>query len=370
MLADTPVAQPARRLEGLFRCAEALAAHGQRGEALAIYEHLNRADVPQQVREGAARKVHVLRQEAGPEVVGTAKITSRKSRLSLRDRRPFRGAKGDTFVDAAPEGYPLMTTTRRNLIRLGVSAAGLGLPLFASPGRPPSLSALPDATPEHLPRWRGFNLLNKFMVDHQKPFEERDFADIAELGFDFVRLPLDYRCWTDRSQPQGPQGAGPQGNRPGRRARQASTACTSSSTSTGRRASRSRSRRSRSRSGPIPRSWRSVPTTGRAFAARYRGMPNNHVSFNLVNEPDDKVKPEDHRRVVERVAGAIRERDPERLIVCDGRAWATRPPTELIGLNVAAALHDYNPMPLTHYKASWVNWDESWPEPIWPLEAE
>ena len=31
------------------------------------------------------------------------------------------------------------------------------------------------------------------------------------------------------------------------------------------------------------------------------------------------------------------------------------------------ALHDYNPMPLTHYKASWVNWDESWPEPIWPL---
>ena len=27
-------------------------------------------------------------------------------------------------------------------------------------------------------------------------FQERDFADIAELGFNFVRLPLDYRCWT------------------------------------------------------------------------------------------------------------------------------------------------------------------------------
>ena len=44
------------------------------------------------------------------------------------------------------------------------------------------------------------------------------------------------------------------------------------------------------------------------------------------------------------------------------------PPTELVGLDVAVALHDYNPMPLTHYKASWVNWDESWPEPIWPLK--
>ena len=24
-------------------------------------------------------------------------------------------------------------------------------------------------------------------------------------------------------------------------------------------------------------------------------------------------------------------------------------------------------MPLTHYKASWANWDESWPAPTWPL---
>ncbi len=96
-------------------------------------------------------------------------------------------------------------------------------------------------------------------------------------------------------------------------------------------------------------------------------MPSTHVSFNPLNEPDDKVKPEDHRRVIERIATAIREKDPARLIVCDGRGWATTPPLELLGLNVAAALHDYNPTPLTHYKASWVNWDDSWPEPIWPL---
>src|SRR5262249_17361408 len=103
------------------------------------------------------------------------------------------------------------------------------------------------------------------------------------------------------------------------------------------------------------------------FAGRYQGIPNKHGSFNLLNEPDEKVKPDDHRRVIERIAQAIRARDKDRLIVCDGRGYATQPPTELIGLNVAAALHDYNPMPLTHYKASWVNWDESWPEPIWPL---
>ena len=261
-----------------------------------------------------------------------------------------------------------MIMTRRDVLGLAATAAGLGVagprPARALSDAPPR--ALPDATPKHLPRWRGFNLLNKFMVDQQKPFEERDFADIAELGFDFVRLPLDYRCWTDRANPRalkepilkeidqavefgGKHGVHVQINfhrAPGFTVARPAE----------------------------PKSlWTDPEILGvcahhwASFAARYHGLPNNRVSFNLFNEPDDKVKPEDHRRAVERVAGSIRERDPERLIVCDGRAWATKPPDELIGLNVAAALHDYNPMPLTHYKASWANWDESWPEPIWPL---
>jgi hypothetical protein len=52
----------------LFRCAEAAAAHGQRGEALAIYERLNRAELPQQVREAATKKLQALRQEEGPRL--------------------------------------------------------------------------------------------------------------------------------------------------------------------------------------------------------------------------------------------------------------------------------------------------------------
>lgn len=101
-----------------------------------------------------------------------------------------------------------MPTTRREVLRLGVAAASLGLKAGGEPVRAAtSPKPLPEATPKHLPRWRGFNLLNKFMSDSQKPFEERDFADIAELGFDFVRLPLDYRCWTDAGR-RNPQRAG------------------------------------------------------------------------------------------------------------------------------------------------------------------
>ena len=62
--------------------------------------------------------------------------------------------------------------------------------------------ALPEATPRKLPRWRGFNLLNKFGLEwSNSPFEEKDFEWIAELGFNFVRLPLDYRIWTESDNP-------------------------------------------------------------------------------------------------------------------------------------------------------------------------
>ena len=54
--------------EGLFRCAEALSARGQRDPALAIYERLNQPKMPQPVRDGAARKARMLRQEEGPRL--------------------------------------------------------------------------------------------------------------------------------------------------------------------------------------------------------------------------------------------------------------------------------------------------------------
>ena len=71
---------------------------------------------------------------------------------------------------------------------LGVAAADA----MVAPKR-----TLPEATPEKLPRWRGFNLLEKFNVARNTRFVEQDFEWIAELGFNFVRLPMDYRCWIE-----------------------------------------------------------------------------------------------------------------------------------------------------------------------------
>src|SRR4051812_21909273 len=56
-----------------------------------------------------------------------------------------------------------------------------------------------EPTFDRLPRWRGFNLLEKFTWREggNPPFHESDFAAMAELGFDFVRLPMSYLCWAD-----------------------------------------------------------------------------------------------------------------------------------------------------------------------------
>ena len=72
----------------------------------------------------------------------------------------------------------------------------LFLSIFLSGGEMATAKGgLPAASYDKLPRWRGFNLLEKFMVHHNAPFVEDDFRWISELGFNFVRLPMDYRCW-------------------------------------------------------------------------------------------------------------------------------------------------------------------------------
>lgn len=226
---------------------------------------------------------------------------------------------------------------------------------------------LPEPTPAKLPRWRGFNLLSLFNAGNASPFPEKDFELISELGFNFVRLPLDYRCWLrdgdwskidetaiwpiDRAVGYGElHGIHVQIN----------------------------FHRAPGYTVARPPEPKSVWTDREAldictrhwvfFAKRFQGVPNRLVSFNLFNEPNDKVSAEDHRRVVEHLIEAIRAVDQDRLIVCDGRHWANEPPVELKGLNVAAARHVYAPMPVTHYKASWANWNDSWPEPKWPLK--
>ena len=100
------------------------------------------------------------------------------------------------------------------------------------------------------------------------------------------------------------------------------------------------------------------------FARRYRGIPSERLSFNLMNEPS-QVEPKAYVAVVRKLVQAIRGEDPDRLIVSDGLQWGTVPVLELRELRIAQATRGYTPFEITHYKASWVNGGH-FPYPQWP----
>ena len=234
-----------------------------------------------------------------------------------------------------------------------------------------------------LPRWRGFNLPAKTLER-----EESDFALISELGFDFVRIPLSYRLWTDPSDPaviieeriESLDRVVALGRKHGIHVdlnfhRGPGFCCMPDP--------------------PEPWSlWKSREARDvfchhwEFFARRYRGVPSRELSFNLLNEapppaeslprpqqlPMQDMTRAEHETVIRAAVAAIRAIDPDRLIIVDGMWYGRGEPTpELADLGVAQSTRAYMPMGLSHYRAPW--WREGsmdFPEPTWPgaMEAD
>jgi endoglucanase len=104
------------------------------------------------------------------------------------------------------------------------------------------------------------------------------------------------------------------------------------------------------------------------IAKRYKGIPNDRVSFDLLNEPAN-IKEETYVRVVKALVQAIRAEDPDRLIIADGLSWGRDPVYGLLDLGIGQSTRGYDPMEITHYKAGWVR-SENFPEPAWPLKLK
>lgn len=238
----------------------------------------------------------------------------------------------------------------------------------ALPGKAAESTSAPEPSARKLPRWRGFNLLEKFTKrsDGNPPFRESDFEIMAEWGFDFARLPMSYLCWTDPQDwlkilepelvhiDQAVEMGARHGVHVNLNFHRAPGYCVNP-----------------------PKEPRDLWTDDVAldaaafhwahFARRYRGISNRKLSFDLLNEPAD-VTSEVYFKVVSKLVKAIRSEDPARLIIADGLKWGRDPVPALAELNVGQSTRGYDPMQISHYKASWVNGSDKWPEPTWPLQ--
>jgi endoglucanase len=66
---------------------------------------------------------------------------------------------------------------------------------------------------------------------------------------------------------------------------------------------------------------------------------------------------------------AIRQADPDRLVISEGLQWGREPVMELADLGVAQSTRGYDPFTLTHYMAPWVQ-GEKFPVPGWPVQQK
>ena len=219
-----------------------------------------------------------------------------------------------------------------------------------------------------LPRWRGFNLLEMFTAKSDGNWREDDFRWIADWGFDFVRLPMCYLLWTEGDAWTIKETGLAKVDRAVRLGQQHGLhVCLNFHRGPGYSVNREREE-------PF-NLWKDQAALDafcfhwETFARRYRGIPSEQVSFNLLNEPATEAATgmtrADHERVMRAAVAAIRAIDPDRLIILDGISWGNEPCPELADLGVAQSCRAYVPMGISHYKANWVR-SEGWPEPTWP----
>lgn len=261
---------------------------------------------------------------------------------------------------------------RREFLKLagaGAAAAAMGGAGMAVASDDPDDATQPAPSAEQLakklPRWRGFNLLEKFNVRRNEQFVERDFEWIRAWGFDFVRLPMDYRCWTDADDPYGYD----------EKILKHIDAVIDLGRQYGVHVSLNLHRApgyTVAKPAETLNLWQDEEAQKQfdaqwsMFAKRYKGVPSHRLSFDLVNEPA-KVAEQVYAKVARRVVGAIRAADPERLIITDGLDWGNTPIPSLADLGIAQSTRGYQPMGVSHYMASWVG-GEKWAKPTWPLK--
>jgi endoglucanase len=337
--------------------------------------------------------------------------------VNATGRQVHREAAAERAWEIPPSGL-----SRRAVLKwIGLGTATLILPPALSGARALGEISPADAPPGHSqktannPKWYGFNLLEYFSTDpdwmkyfpykDDGMFQEDDFRWMRDWGFNWVRLPMDYRFWTDPhdlmkihdKQVEPIDRAIRLGEKYGvhvnvslHRAPGYCILDTLDEALTGIHVTKERS--------SVYFDLKTLDAfvyQWTYFAERYKGISSEKLSFNLVNEPivtptpaqmaemeKDGKKPgnlfsgdfarshaEDYTRVARAAITAIAKHDPQRLVITDGYLGGTAVIPGLFDTGALQSCHTYHPVQLTHYHCEWARGMLSGSEPVptWPL---
>jgi endoglucanase len=203
-----------------------------------------------------------------------------------------------------------------------------------------------------------------------EPVDEKALDFLASFGFNFVRIPLDYRFWTrdfDYFHPdQAMYGY----------IDEYLKACHSRGIHVSLNLHRAPGFCTNRTDLEQHNLWRdeiaqdAFVSLWETFACRYQNVPGSVLSFDLVNEPpapgEHGLTRSNHAALIRRTVGTIRTIDPDREIVIDGLGGGYLSLPELADLGVTHSGRGYHPMPVSHHKATWWADHVSSPAPLYP----
>jgi len=214
------------------------------------------------------------------------------------------------------------------------------------------------------PRWRGFNLQYFFTKRRYSAPVEDDFRMTRDWGFDFLRIPMSYRIWTDEKDVTKID------EKPFERIDRV--------VDWGKKYKLHISLNfhrgpgyciNRGETEPF-NLWKDREAQDafvyhwEYFARRYKGIPSERLSFDLLNEPVTSHKI--YERVVRATVKKIRAIDSKRLVIADGLQVGNEPVPEVVDLKIGQSCRGYQPGGISHYRASWVDRKGTFPMPTWP----
>ena len=193
-----------------------------------------------------------------------------------------------------------------------------------------------------------------------QPADEKALDFLATFGFNFARIPVDYRFWTrdfDYFHPDESvfncldrylEACRSRGIHMSLNLHRAPGYCTN------------RNDLERHNLWTDEMAQNAFVFLWEIFAQRYKGVFCKALSFDLINEPPAPgqygMTRKSHAALIRRAVAAIRAIDPDREIVIEGLGGGYLAMPELATLGVVHSGRGYHPMPVSHHKATW------WPD--------
>jgi endoglucanase len=217
----------------------------------------------------------------------------------------------------------------------------------------------------------GFNFLWMYNASHPpESADEKALDFIARRGFNFVRVPTNYWFWTrdfDYDHPDESvlamidgylKAVSSRGMHLSLNLHRAPGYCINSP------------EKERHNLWTDAIAQEAFVATWERFARRYKGVPPDQLSFDLLNEPPEVGQRgftrEIHENLMRRTVAAIRAIDPTRMIVLDGIGGGHLAMPELADLGVVHSGRGYQPMPVSHFEANWWSGSKGLSSPVYP----